>query len=487
LLSSLSRQGLNTSQIAQCRRLLQAIPTDMEERQTSGGGSIRVTWNDVEKLLLRAVRLSPDADWEPSRGRSTTHTNLDALASMFETLGKGSDTDKPHDAIDLLFTLTRRPDAVSTEEDTQEEDPGNEKPKDDMPAAGKPADKPQGKPESSQGGESLDELRQALRRCAAQASEPVNLIADDRQEELSILMQMLRTDQKPQVQVRIQKHLRENLKAELQPAEWRIVVEGVHLLVRQRDEERLSGALVMMTDALRRSEFTSSLALLRDVCRDCPLDELAILWPYVINEILVCGKHPDPMAFRELCEIVAKLPPEGMERGLPKLQHLEALRDQHFALDVFVPPPTVLYPIFAQLLDTSRGAFIGERLVNGLRRSPPGWVGEAVLPLMSRFHPKHKRFLAELLRTTGQSRPSKTLLESAGRIIGELLPALPHNRRGRAWVPGSIRSVSRLPVPNARAVLQGIVRGRRLWVFPEWPSACRKAARDMLKQSKSRR
>ena len=241
-----------------------------------------------------------------------------------------------------------------------------------------------------------------------------------------------------------------------------------------------------MTDALRHSEHATPLTLLGDVCRDCSPATLAILWPYVVNEILVSGKRPDPKAFRELCDVVASLPQEAMEKGLPKLTRLEVLRDKHIAMDVFEPLPAVLYPVFAQLLGSPRAAFVGERLVRGLRRAPPGWIGEAVVPLLDRFHPKYRRFLVELLRRSDHQKPAAALTKSAGSIVNDLLPAVPHKQRRQSWVPVTIRAVSRLPVADARVLLHGIIHGRRLLIFPEWPTACRQAAREVLMELKSR-
>jgi hypothetical protein len=299
-------------------------------------------------------------------------------------------------------------------------------------------------------------------------------------------MQMLAEDHKHQVQVRIQKLLRDNLTVELQNDEWGIVVSGVHQLLQQENDDHLTNALIMITDTLRRSEYTSALALLRDVCQVCSPAELVTIWPHVVNEILTSGKRPDSKAFLELCDIVTGLPPDASEQRLARLQTLSALRDKHIATDIFEPLPKLLYPVFAQILSTSQAGFVGERLLRGLRRAPPGWIGEAVVPLIERFRPNYRRFTVELLRKDENEKPSADLTESAGRIIAELLPDLPSKRRHEPWVPGSIRAVARLPVDNAHDLLQGIVSERRLLVFHEWPGPCRKAAREALVELKNR-
>jgi hypothetical protein len=170
----------------------------------------------------------------------------------------------------------------------------------------------------------------------------------------------------------------------------------------------------------------------------------------------------------------------------PKLQHLELMGEQHIAKDIFEPLPKELYPIFAQLLSSSRAALVGERLLGSLRRAPLGWIGEAVVPLIDQFHPKYRRFLIELLRKSDYGEPSAALIASAGRVVSELLPTVPYQRRGQSWVPTTIRSVSRLPVADVQALLHGIVHGRRLMFFRAWPAACRKAAQEVLVELENR-
>jgi len=491
LLSSLARQGLTADQIAQCRRLLEAIPSDLEECQTAGGSVLRVTWADVEKLLLRSVRLNPNADWSSSGERPKSHQNLDALASMFESLGKETSADNSRDAIDLLVNLTRRSALESANEESTTEESETNKETDGTGAESsqgqkKTPDKSQRRNGPDRPGNSQDDLLATLHDCVNQAQTPVALAEKDHREELSILMQMLSDDHKQRVQVRIQKLLRDSLTVELQADEWHIVVAGVRQLVKAGNDERLTNALLMITDTLRRSEFSSALTLLCDVCPDCSPDELVLLWPHVVNEILVSGKRPDAKAFLELCEVAVGLPPEAMAQRLPRLQSLGALRDKHIAPDIFEPPPKQLFPVFAQILSTSQAAFVAERLVRGIRRAPPGWIGEAVVPLIDRFHPKYRRFMIELLQKSDNQKPSAALTENAGRIIAELLPTLPPKRRREPWVTGTIRSVSRLPVADAQELLHGILTDRHLLVFHDWPGACREAAREALADLKQR-
>jgi hypothetical protein len=461
LLSALAKHGLSKEQLALCRKLLEAIPSLLKERHQAGVALPFVTWSDVEKLLLQAVEQDSGASRSEGARRPGTHLNLDALAAIFTTLGQEADAENPRHAIDLLVSLSQRKPVTSASK----------------PTAVKEA------PRASSGDRPempLEELQAAMEANARLADGPPVLDGDDRCEELSILMQMLTRDQKLPVQVRIQNLIRDVLSSPLEAAERRIAVEGVRQLMDGEESERLAGAVVMMTDALRRSEHNSTLAFLRDVCEGRSQEQLAAIWPFLVNEILLTGEQREPEEFQKLCDLAARLPEEHMQRGLSQLEHLEALRDKHFAADIFAPPPLPLCPIAALLLNSTQAPMIGERLLRGLQRKPLNWLSEAVVPLLGGYQQRHRRFLSELLRQADQQQFTSALTVSAGRIIAESLPGLSRKERREPWVPAAIRAVSKLPVSNAEATLREIAYKRRFLVLYPWPLACRTAARETL-------
>jgi hypothetical protein len=331
----------------------------------------------------------------------------------------------------------------------------------------------------------MDELRAALADLCPADAAPPDLAAPDRGEQLTTLMLLLRRDQKLPVQVRLEKLLREILSTPLQPAEWTIVVHGVRQLLDVYESQRLAGAVVMVTEALRRSDASLPLLFLRDVCRGGSASRLASLWPFLVNELLLTGRRTDPDAFKETCAMAAEVPDAAMRSGLSQAEHLEALRDRNVAVDLFLPPPPELFGVFAVLLESAQSRLLGKRLVTGLRRTPPSWIAAAVLPLVERFTPRHRDFLVELMRQQQGKGSAVKLTQIAGRIVAEGLAELPASRRKEPWVASTIRAVARLPVPDGQALLRRIATDRRWFVLPEWPGHCRAAARHALADPKA--
>jgi len=472
LLAALESRGLDGSQIARCRRLMEAIPADLETRRSAEGNLPQVSWADVEKLLARFAQQNPGVDGDiETPGGPEQPSSLDELTSVFEALDKDDANANAREAIDLVLSLSKRPNSESVSSSTQNVDDK----------------KHSRRPTSNESDEmSLDELRAELSVCAAQADGPANLKSEDRGEELSILMLMLRSDQRLPVQARIEKKLREIVASSLSPVEWQILIEGVRQLLTPQERDRLADTSVMIMEALRCSPHRSPLAFLRDVAQGCEQSRITTLWPLIVNELLLNDRRTDTAVFGELCELVGSLNTEVMQATLPQLEQLEALRERKVTTDIFAPPPRALYPVFSQLLESSHGPFLGKQLVIGLRRSPQGWLGDAILPLISRFTPRHRQFLAGLLWQEDNDRPSTTMKDLAGRILAESLPALTSEQRKQEWVPNTIRMVARLPVPNGEPILHRIAYDKRFSFISEWPFACRAAARETLAELRDR-
>ena len=461
LLTALARQGLGAQELARCRKLLEAIPGYLKDTNLEGSALPQVGWQDVQKLLLRAARVTEEAGADDRGGPSKSHVNLDALTAIFKTLSERAEAENPRQAIDLLLNLSRR---------------------DMMPGgAGEDATarpKPQRSPEIEAW--PIQDLRIALDACTVRASAPLELRSGTPAEELSILLQMLDRDHKLPVQVRMQKRLRDIARTGLQPEEWEIAAAGMRNLADPEQEERLFGPLLTLTDALRDSGSVSVLAFLRDVCAGCDPVRQALLWPFLVNEILLEGKHKDAVAFADACRLAGALEDQAMQARLPRLESLAALREGRCARGAFTPPPRELDRVLALVLGSVHADCVGECLLDGLRQQPPNWLAEAVVPLIRRYEPKHRHFMIEALRMADDQEPGKALLESAGRLVGENLPGLTFHDGSEPWLPNTLRSLATLNVPGGAAQLQRIVDQRRWFVWPAWPKTCRRAALDTL-------
>ena len=466
LLATLAQNGLTPEELRRCRKMLEAIPGYLEGNFRDTGGLPQVSWSEVEKLLMTAARttLEPkDSCQDQPRERSSSHMNLDALTSIFRTLGHKSDEGSPREAIDLLLTQLHRP-TPKNEEDS-----------------GKPRPKPKPKPMSEL--MPVNELVVAIAACGREAeSETPQLMAESRAEELSILLQMMRYDQKRSVQARIQKRLRDITRTSLSHEEWEIAVAAAQDILDPEREELTCASLQLLMDAVRSSGTQSGLAFLRDVSEGCSAAQIDLLWHFMLNEILLEGQRKHPESFATICTLVARPDREAMQERLGRLENLEAITKKRCARDVVTPIPPELYPVFSLLMGSSRASYLGGRIFEGLKRQPVGWLCRAILPLVKHYEPRYRRFIEEILLQAGRDDVSPALSEAAVRIVAEHLPNLGPRERHESWVPDTLRAVGRLQAASGRQILEEVLGARQFLIFHIWPHTCRQAARSSLAQ-----
>ncbi len=465
LLATLSLHGLDAEEIKRCRKLLDSIPRYLDSHARDTGSLPQVSWGEVEKLLMKAARTELTV-MQPREGspceRASSHVDLDALTSIFRSLGNRPESEEnSREAIDLLLGHLHRP-----------------TPKDEN-SAKKPAPKPKPLDELMP----VEELLAAIEACSRESeSDELQLMTEGRTEELSILLQMMFRDQKRLVQSRIQKRLRDITRTALSPAEWEIIVAGARSFLDPGDEERGFGPLLLLTDSIRGSGVQSGLAFLRDISDGCSQAQIDMLWPFMLNEILMEGRRKHPVAFDEICSIVASPDRETMKGRLYRLESLEALARKRCVSDVVTPIPLELGPVFSLLLGTDQGSYLGPRIFDGMKRKPQGWICRAILPLIDQYQPHHRRFLERLLLEIGTDNPSTALSEAAVRIIAEYLPELGTRERHATWVPDTLRAVGRLNSSSGRRILREVLETKQLIIFHVWPQLCRNAARSALSQ-----
>ena len=306
-------------------------------------------------------------------------------------------------------------------------------------------------------------------------------------EALSILMQLAQHDQTLQTQIKMQQVFRELLSGELSEKKWNILSEGLHLIISQGKSARISSIIKLLVEPLRRSAHSSPLHLMFLTSQLCDKDESKILWPYIVNEILVCGSSSDQQSYQYLCKVAANVPPAEMLAALPQLQLMEAYQDNTIAPDIFNAVPRVCYPFFAFLYKTEIASFVGERILGGFRRNPPDWMIQAMVPLLDLTNQEHKVFLYSYLRQATQKTIPTALKSVAAKIIVSALGDLPQEKRAESWVQNSIEALANLKTSESLALLNQIATHKKLLFIPEWPVECRKAAEVALQSLKKRR
>ncbi|MEE4165654.1 MAG: hypothetical protein V2I35_06620, partial [Desulfocapsaceae bacterium] len=360
-IDSLASYGLKDDEITQCRELLDALPARLMKSDIDLSILPHASWDDIARLLAKAVSFDKKAE-EDIRTRVSTHTHINALASILRQLEKETEDKKSQESINLLVSIIRRPLADAEMEIAEDEDVGGRI----FP------DKPS---------MSIDQIQEFTTKNRLHPKILKNIPETSGQDEtLSILMQLAEFDQTLQTQIRMQQVFREILSSKLSKTKWEILSSGLHRITRQGKKARISSTVKLLVEPLRRSRHENPLNLFFLTTQLCDADENKRLWPYVVNEILVNGSNKDQQSYQYLCQIAANLSTEEMLATLPQLQMMESFQDNAIAPDIFVAVPRRCYPLFAFLYKTEIAAFIGERVLGGLRRNPPDWLSKAIVP-----------------------------------------------------------------------------------------------------------
>jgi hypothetical protein len=493
---ALAGYGLTEEQIDQCRILLASLASRMEKISSKSenlsygkisvkpeGLSIRnisvmpedldventhvmsddlpyANWDDVALLLAHAVQGKPLA------AKSSSHGNLDMLASILSNLEKGTQDRKSREAINLLVSIIRKP--MPQESDNGEVPPPGHR---NLILAGATVAE-------------LQEFTDKNRLNKAILAKIQEIPTEN--ETLSVLMQLAQNKLSLHNQTRINQFLNDIFAAGLKDKTWEILSNGLLAIVRAGSQANLTVAIRLITESLRRLGNADSLLLFRKTMKLCLGTEEDVLWPFAVNELLVCGAGGNIDTYRRLCARLAHLPWKDMVQALPVLQSLDAFQKGQIAPDVFTEMNPSIYPLCAFLLRTSIAPQIGGGVVAGLKNSPADKLIKAVAPLLDPSLPEHKVFLDTYLRHPQNREPTDGLKIMAGNIIVEKLTILPQEQRDQAWIPDTIGAMAEFQGSGVRELLNLIVTKRRMLLIPEWPSACRKAAEDASKNLRRR-
>ncbi len=468
-LSSLSGYGLNSEEINQCKLLLEAIPERLSEETPEVNDLPYASWNDVARLLAQAVKGGRQSESVVKSSRSS-HSNINALASILENLEVENQDIKSRDTINLLVSIIKKP--LSEPPDDLDKDGKDEEHKiRTFPS----------EPELD-----ISTIQKYTTENRLQLSTLSQISESSNSDEmLSILMWLAQYSQTLQNQIRMQQLFRELLSTEISDICWEIISNGLQAIIQNGNAARISSIIRLLVEPLRRSRRGNSLHLFLLTYRLCNENDKKILWPYIVNEMLLEGSSTNKSSYHQLCQYASLLPLEEMYTTIPHLQTLEAFENKSIASDIFSGIEPHCYSLFAFLLKTELEMYVGERILGGLRRNPSDWLIKALAPLLNLTKQEHKLFLFSYLLKASQSLLSTPLKNVAAKIVAETLPTLPQNRRNETWIPNTIAALAHLPTVETRALLETIANARKLLFFPEWPSECRKAADSAIDASKS--
>ncbi len=465
----LAEQGLDRSQIEQCKEFLNSLAERFTSRPLSIKGLPAVTWSDVRGLLVKVVA---NAYHRPEGSDGVfVQNDLNALSSIFLGLEREIQDKESQETIRMLVSVFGGSSI-------------NKK-----PVAG--GDEKSQKIRSADDGpvKSVNQLQSFIKDNSFNDNDKTleNITQIDRCEELAIILQLLQFKQAAAVEGKIKHNLRDILNLPLSGPELDTLIMGMMHLATGTDSSRFYEAMHFFVLLLRNSKINlSSLRFLLMICQKISPAVQTLLWPILVNEILVSGRAVDQKVFGKLATITAALPGPAMKERWPELEALDCFQEKNIAEDIFDPELKKAFPLFPFLLETSMKIPIGVRILKNLAASPPDWMIEAVAPLLQLEIPQHMKFLQTYLLAAQQDYFPINLRVAAGNLVVRHLSEISEQQRREPWVVKTIQAIPEMQVEEARRLLVRITEEKHMVILHKWPNTCRRAAAEALKNLKRR-
>lgn len=468
LYETLSQQGLTKPQVQQCKELLESLSRPIEGKNLEITGFPNATWKDVQQLLFKIVTGSYSQ--EQQRFEPVVRSDINAITSIFESLERTHTDKKSREAIELL---------VSHLSGSKKTEPQKTKKK------GR-ADKKTNRPTDAREMVSVEKLKDFIFQNNIPLKVLEKIISVDRSEELSILLQLINPEQNRQLSEDIEDNLRNILKTALTTREKDVLLAGTKHFADIGETDYFQHFLSVILESRRSLEPMNSQVLIVEIWSKMPYAMHLLLWPFVVNELLIVGMGENKESFSETTEIASHLHKEGMKSLLYRLEEMDAFQKKRVAPVIFRSSYIYSYRLFVTLFDTSLGDVIAKKVLSALREGPQDILMEAVGPLLDLTLPQHLEFLRSYLKQAHLEEPPLALRMAAGQIVLMFLQQISDEQRELPWVETTIASIPSFYVKGLRSMLERVIKEKKLGVVPLWPKNCRKVAEDTLKSLKRR-
>jgi len=237
--------------------------------------------------------------------------------------------------------------------------------------------------------------------------------------------------------------------------------------------------VVSLTSALRRGK-TSLLgefwAGLKPLVHEA---DLLVLWPHLVNDILLGLGRVEGNAGREVLVWAGSLTPGTALAQVDRLKIMPAVQGKKAAGDIFKAPLPALYSVHNALAQTSLAEWLSRGLFKSMKAHPLNGLTKALMGAVE-FDPRHLGFYLELIGHSGGQDLAPQTREKAASLLLGILTGLPRVRRMERWVTPALMGLADLQVESARPLFEEICNSRRLLVLKAWPEDCRHVAENAL-------
>ncbi|MFT5698921.1 MAG: hypothetical protein ACI8ZB_001777 [Desulforhopalus sp.] len=466
LCSSLTEQGLTGQQVDQCRDLLLTLSRTSSIKRLDLKGFPNATWEDVQTLLYQIVTGAYSK--ETGQFRSIAKSDINVISSIFQSLERGLMDTKAKETIQFLVSHLRGRNEI-------EDDIKN----DEYIIASK---------KSLQRFQTKKIPISEIKKFVYENNIPVSILgqltAADRSEQLSIYLQLVVSCKKKELLKEIFQNIQKIIVTDLTERERDVLISGIKFLADFGSIALFSRGFLMVVKTLRESQTGRSLDFIVEFWAKMPSASHLILWPFVVNELLVVGMEEKRESFFEVLEIGSHMHSDGMKSMKPQLEEMDGFNQTPLADICFRSSCIYSYRLYAFLFETSLGDILSVKVLEAFQKEPQDKLMEAVAPLLELDKTHHLEFLYNYLLQAHQKEPPLALRMAGGEIILEYLQNISEEQKVSDFLETTILATSAFYTKGIKDMLEQIIKARKAVIIPLWPKKCRKAAADALKSLK---
>jgi len=464
--SSLKEQGLTGQQAGQCRDLLLTLSKTSSSKRLDLKGFPNANWEDVQTLLYQIVTGSYSK--ETGHFRSVAKSDINVISSILQSLERGFIDSKSKETIQFLVShLTGRKDLEDTTKNREY-----------AIATKKTLERYHSEKMK------ISEIKKFVYDNNIPISILGQLTAADRSEQLSIYLQLVVTCKNKELLRKILENIQKIAVTDLAKRERDVLISGIKFLADFGSIELFSSSFKMVLTTLRDSQTGRSLSFIAEFWTKMPHASHMLLWPFVVNELLVVGMEEKRDSFFEVLEIASHMHSDGMKSMRPQLEEMDGFNQTPLADICFRSSCIYSYRLYAFLFETSLGDHLAAKVLEAFQKESQDKLMEAVAPLLELDKTHHLEFVYNYLLQAHQKEPPLSLRMAGGEIILEYLQNITDESRNSDFLETTILATSSFYTKGMKDMLEQIVKAKKAIVIPLWPKNCRRAAEDALKSLK---
>ncbi len=192
----------------------------------------------------------------------------------------------------------------------------------------------------------------------------------DSSEKLSILLQLISPEQNQDLVENLELELIKIVAGRMTDKEKDVLIGGIIGFVDAGNITYFRHLLPVVLHELRGSESLNSLEFIIALWSKMPYAMHLLLWPSVVNELLICGTNKNRETFFKVTKIASHIHVDRMHSLRLQLELMDVFKKRNVAECIFDPTYKFSYKLFAFLGKTSLGDIIVDKIFSDLREKP---------------------------------------------------------------------------------------------------------------------